>query len=77
MDMNNIRRLFSQYIPYPLIEVKTIDTTGAGDMYAACILYGLTNGKDLEESGINASNLAAKVVSQKGARLENAKWIAK
>ncbi|HBL46618.1 MAG TPA: adenosine kinase, partial [Planctomycetaceae bacterium] len=31
-------------IPIEGVEVKAVDTTGAGDMYAAGILYGITNG---------------------------------
>ncbi len=51
--------------------VKTIvvDTTGAGDAYAAGFLYGITHDLSLEESGNLASLLGAKVVSQIGARL--------
>ena len=29
---------------------KVIDTTGAGDLYASGFLYGIANGKSLEES---------------------------
>ena len=50
---------------------KPLDTTGAGDMYAAGVLYGITHGLDLKQSGDLGSYLAAKVVSQVGARLES------
>lgn len=50
------------------VEANTIDTTGAGDIYAAGILYGLTNNIDIERSGNLASFIAAKIVEQKGAR---------
>ncbi len=53
----------------PGVPVKAVDTTGAGDMYAAGILYGLTNGLDWEQAGRVGSLAAAKVVSQMGARL--------
>ncbi|WP_437185781.1 adenosine kinase [Planctomicrobium sp. SH668] len=58
----------SIYIPG--IPVKAIDTTGAGDMYAAGILYGITNGLTWEQSGRLASHAASRVVSQLGARLK-------
>lgn len=48
--------------------VKALDTTGAGDSYAAGLLYGLTNGCSLERSGAIASLFSARVVSQMGPR---------
>ncbi len=47
---------------------KPIDTTGAGDAYAAGFLYGVTNGQDLITSGRIGSICAAEVVSSMGAR---------
>lgn len=47
-----------------------VDTTGAGDLYAAGFLYGHTNGHDLEASGRLASLAAAEVISHLGARPE-------
>ena len=47
-----------------------IDTTGAGDLYAAGALYGLTNGRDLETSARLGSLAAAEVISHIGARPE-------
>ena len=48
--------------------VTPIDTTGAGDSYAAGLLYGLTSGYSLEDSGSIASFYASRVVSQIGPR---------
>jgi sugar/nucleoside kinase (ribokinase family) len=45
-----------------------IDTTGAGDLYAAGFLYGYTNGYDLETSGRLGAMAAAEVISHLGAR---------
>ncbi|MEM6469745.1 MAG: adenosine kinase [Planctomycetota bacterium] len=57
---------------YPIegVEVDAIDTTGAGDMYAGAMLYGITNGMDWRTAGHLASHAAARIVSQLGARLE-------
>ena len=51
-------------------KVNAIDTTGAGDLYAAGFLYGLSRNYPLEKCGKLGSFLAAKVVTQVGARLE-------
>ncbi len=55
--------------PVEGVEVDAIDTTGAGDMYAAGVLYGITNGIDWQKAGHLGSHAAALVVSQLGARL--------
>jgi sugar/nucleoside kinase (ribokinase family) len=48
--------------------VPAVDTTGAGDAYAAGLLYGITSGRTVRESGMIASFFSAKVVSQIGPR---------
>ena len=58
-----------QTFPVEGVPVDVVDTTGAGDMYAAGILYGLTNGLDWPAAGRLASHASARVVSQMGARL--------
>ena len=50
--------------------VEPVDTTGAGDMYAAGLLHGLCKGLDLHKAGSLGSYLAAQVVSKLGPRLE-------
>ncbi len=53
--------------PFP---AKAIDTTGAGDTYAAGFLYGYIHGWDLAKAGKFGSLFASKVVEQKGVRLK-------
>lgn len=60
-----------QSIPIEAVDVKAIDTTGAGDMYAAGLLYGITCGLTWKQAGHVASHAAARIVSQLGARLQN------
>jgi sugar/nucleoside kinase (ribokinase family) len=50
--------------------VKVVDTTGAGDAFAAGFLYGLTHGVDMAMCGRIAVICAAEVISHFGARPE-------
>ena len=56
--------------PVEGVPVKAIDTTGAGDMYAGALLYGITNGMTWPQAGHVASHAAARIVSQLGARMD-------
>ena len=47
---------------------KVIDTTGAGDLFAAGFLHGLTAGRDLATCGRYGSIAAAEVISHVGPR---------
>jgi sugar/nucleoside kinase (ribokinase family) len=48
--------------------VKVVDTTGAGDAYAAGFLYGYTQGHDLATCGRLGGAMAAHVISHYGGR---------
>ena len=52
---------------------KPIDTTGAGDTYAAGFLYGYEKGYSPEVSGKIASFLAGEIISQLGAQFSSEK----
>lgn len=47
---------------------NVVDTTGAGDLYAAGVLFGLTRGYELESAGRIGSVCAAEIISHYGAR---------
>jgi sugar/nucleoside kinase (ribokinase family) len=51
---------------------RVVDTTGAGDLYAAGVLFGLTQGLPLPTCGSIGSLCAAEIISHVGARPEAA-----
>ena len=49
---------------------RVVDATGAGDLYAAGLLFGITHGYDLPTSGRIGSVAATEIISHLGARPE-------
>ena len=47
---------------------ELVDTTGAGDLYAAGFLYGYTTGRSLQDCGDLGSLAAGLVIQQIGPR---------
>lgn len=56
------------------IRVTPIDTTGAGDAYAAGFLYGMVKGLPLDQCGKIGSILAGKVIEGIGAKMNEEQW---
>ena len=54
-------------VPVAPVE-RVVDTTGAGDLYAAGVLYGLTHGLELDACGRLGALCASEVISHVGAR---------
>ena len=59
------QKVFSVPVKGPVVP---IDTTGAGDVYAAGFLYGQCKGFSILDSGIIASILAGQIITQRGAQ---------
>lgn len=55
-------------------KIDVVDTTGAGDMYAAGFLYGLINDYDLESCGIIGNHLAESIIQVIGAKMDEDRW---
>jgi sugar/nucleoside kinase (ribokinase family) len=55
-------------VDVPAVPVEVVDTTGAGDLYAAGVLLGVAKGWDLDHCGRMGSAAAAAIISQMGAR---------
>lgn len=63
-----------ELIQVGIIEANCIDTTGAGDLYAAGFLYGLSNRFDLKKCGEIASITSGNVITVYGARMDETIW---
>lgn len=59
-----------QKVEVPVHRVTPVDATGAGDQFAAGLIFGLASGVDLETAGRMGVMAAAEVISHVGARPE-------
>jgi sugar/nucleoside kinase (ribokinase family) len=51
-----------------------MDTTGAGDLYAAGFLYGMNHELPLEKCGRIGAILASNVIEELGAKISDSRW---
>ena len=56
------------------IKAEVIDTTGAGDMWAAGFLAGLVKGKSLMQCGQMGAIVAANVIEVVGPKMDDERW---
>ncbi len=57
-----------------IINVRCLDTTGAGDLYAAGFLFGIVNGFEPDLCGETGALLAGKVIEEPGAKISQEGW---
>ena len=50
--------------------LKIIDLTGAGDLFAGGFLHGFINGKTVKESLIKGTEMSSKIIQLIGARIK-------
>lgn len=55
----------------PAFDCDPVDLTGAGDMFAAGLLYGISRNVPLEKTALGACYLAMQVIIRAGARIEH------
>ena len=58
----------------PAIKANSIDTTGAGDLYASGFLFGLSENMPLDKCGRIGSLCAGKVIEIIGAKMAEKTW---
>ncbi len=56
------------------VKANSVDTTGAGDLYASGFLYGLVQGFPMEVCGAIGSVLAGNIIEVIGARMDEKRW---
>ncbi len=70
----SIIKRFDEVVKVGIIPVKSIDTTGAGDLYAAGFLYGLIKELSLEQCGNIGSILSGHVIEVVGPKMSEDTW---
>jgi sugar/nucleoside kinase (ribokinase family) len=63
-----------EVIKVSAIPANCVDTTGAGDLYAAGFLYGFARDLNLEKCGLLGSLIAGRVIEIVGARMDREKF---
>ena len=58
----------------PALRVDVVDTTGAGDMWAAGFLAGLVKGENLQKCGMMGAIVAKNIIEVVGAKMDAARW---
>ena len=61
-------------VSVPPMPADVVDTTGAGDMWAAGFLAGLVQGKDLKTCGMMGATVAKNIIEVVGAKMDAARW---
>jgi sugar/nucleoside kinase (ribokinase family) len=64
----------NEIIHAPAFKANSIDTTGAGDSYAAGFLYGYTNGASHYNSSKIGALIAGNIIEYLGAKMPNETW---
>lgn len=63
-----------EIVTVPPLEADVVDTTGAGDMWAAGFLAGLVKGESLQKCGMMGAIVAKNIIEVVGAKMDDARW---
>jgi sugar/nucleoside kinase (ribokinase family) len=63
-----------EIVEVPALKVESIDTTGAGDIYAAGFLYGQVQSLSLEKCARIGTLMASRVIGVLGPKLDEETW---
>lgn len=64
----------NEFTEVGVVKANSIDTTGAGDLYASGFLYGLINGMTLKRSGEIGALLSGRVIEIIGPKPDKSMW---
>lgn len=64
----------NEVITIPPMKADVVDTTGAGDMWAAGFLAGLVKGENLQKCGMMGAIVAKNIIEVMGAKMNDERW---
>ena len=64
----------NKVITIPPMKADVVDTTGAGDMWAAGFLAGFVKGEPLQKCGMMGAIVAKNIIEVMGAKMDEARW---
>ena len=64
----------NEIVTIPPMKADVVDTTGAGDMWAAGFLAGFVKGETLQKCGMMGAIVAKNIIEVVGAKMDDARW---
>ena len=64
----------NEIVTIPPLKADVVDTTGAGDMWAAGFLAGLVKGENLQKCGMMGAIVAKNIIEVMGAKMDDERW---
>ena len=64
----------NEIVTIPPMKAVVVDTTGAGDMWAAGFLAGLVKGENLQKCGMMGAIVAKNIIEVMGAKMDDERW---